>query len=298
MDEKFLRLLNGNENLYPKVLEQKFPRVFNRIIELWHSPDIDDYFTDLMMDTREGTRQGFPPDAASEIFSLSTVHTKLLEQAQQDAVGGNPWDNVAESKKEAIEQQGYQFSPRGFLKSAESGNRNAVLLFLSSGMDIDTRDERGWTPLMVSIFNSREEIAILLIRSGANVHAKGTDGYGPTHWAAFQGFSDVIKLLIEKHADVNAQSNHGITPLLQAATRGHRRVVEQLLAGGARVNLASDEGWAPLHKAAANGHVEIVKLLLAKKADCNLALPSGLRALDLAAKNKHAAIVAMLSVNN
>jgi uncharacterized protein len=64
-------------------------------------------------------------------------------------------------------------------------------LCLSSGVDIDTRDEHGSTPLMISTFNGKEEVATLLIRSGADVHAQDTMGYGPLHWAAFNGYSSV-----------------------------------------------------------------------------------------------------------
>jgi ankyrin repeat protein len=297
MNEKLLYLLNGHEELYPLNLEEKFSRVLNRIVDLWDTQEIDDYFNDLMIDTRGGTRQGFPPEVASEIFALNMVHAKLREQQQQIAAGANPWNNVEAAKKAAVEQQGYAFSPAGFVKSAEKGDSKAVLLFLSSGVDIDTRDEHGWTPLMVSTFNGKEEVAILLIRSGADVHAKDTAGYGPMHWAAFNGYSNVVKLLIEKHAKVNACSNHGWTPLLQAATRGHLLTAGQLIAGGADVNLASNDGWTPLHKAAANGHTQVVKLLLAKGAHRGKEYQDGITPLALAVKNKHEDIVALLTSN-
>lgn len=297
MDEKLLSLLEGQKRLYPVNLEEKFPRVVSRIIELWDSKEIDNYFTDLMIDNRGGARQGFPPAVVSEIFALSLAHAKLREQAQKRQAGGNPWDDVEVSKKAVIEQQGYKFSPRGFIQSAEKGDRNAVLLFLGSGVDIDTCDERGWTPLMVSSFNGREEVAILLIQRGANVHAKDTAGYGPLHWAAFNGYSTVVKLLLEKRANVNAQSNHGWTPLLQAATRGHLQAAEQLIAGGANVNLASNDGWTPLHKAAANGHTSMVKLLLAKGADRSMEYQDGTTPLALATKNKHGDIAALLNAS-
>ena len=290
-NEKLLHLLNGHEKLYPTNLEEKYLRVFNRIIELWDSKEIDEYFNELLMDTRNGTRQGFPHDVASEIFALSVAHAKLREQKIK--ASGNPWDDVDASK--AVEQQGYAFSPKGFVKSAEKGDSSAVLVFLSSGVDIDTRDERGWTPLMISTFNGREEVATLLIQNGADVNAKDTAGYGPLHWAAFNGYNSVVKLLIEKRAHVNERSNHGWTPLLQAATRGHLTTVEQLIAAGADVNLSSDDGWTPLHKAAANGHTEVVKLLLAKGALRNPEYRDGTTPLTLATKNKHADIVALLT---
>ena len=296
MDKKLLHRLNGREDIYPKNLEQKFLRVLNRIVELWDSPEIDDYFTDLLVD-RRGGRQGFPPEIASELFTLSQFHAKLRSQEQQSPDTSSPWGDVEDSKKTAIVQQGYDFSPKGFLQSAEKGNLNAVALFLSSGVDIDTRDERGWTPLMVSSFNGNEEIALLLIRSCANIHARDTGGYGSLHWAAFNGYGNVVKLLIEKGADTNSLSNHGWTPLLQAATRGHLLAAEQLIAGGADVNLASNDGWTPLHKAAANGHTEMVKLLLAKGANRNAEYPNGITPLTLATKNKHDGIVALLTTS-
>ncbi len=297
MNEKLLRLLGGKEKLYPKNLEKQYPRVVNRIINLWHSREIDDYFTELMLDNRASTREGFPPEVASEIFSLSLVNTKLRSQKQQGAAGVNPWDDVEASKKAAIEQQGYAFSPRGFIQSAEKGDRNAVALFLSSGVDIDTRDEHRWTPLMVSTLNGKEEVAIFLIRSGADVRAKNKEGYGPLHCAAFNGYSNIVKLLVEKRANVNGRSNHGWTPLLQAAIRGHLLTAGQLIAGGADVNLASNDGWTPLHKAAANGHTEVVKLLLAKGADRGIEYHNGTTPLTLATKNKHEEIVALLTAN-
>lgn len=296
MNEKLLHRLNDSVDIYPKNLEQQYQRVLNRIIELWDSPEIDGYFTDLLVDSR-GDRQGFPPEVSSELFKLSQFHAKLRSQEQQPAAVSNPWGEVEDSKRTAILQQGYDFSPEGFLQSAEKGNLAAVALFLSSGVDIDTRDERGWTPLMVSSFNGNEEIALLLIRSCADIHAKDAGGYGSLHWAAFNGYGNVVKLLIGKGANTNECSNYGWTPLLQAATRGHLIAAEQLIAGGADVNLTSNDGWTPLHKAAANGHTEMVRLLLAKGANRNAEYTNGITPLALATKNKYDRIAALLTAS-
>lgn len=298
MNEKLLNLLSGQEELYPLHLEEKYLRILTRIVELWDSKEIDDYFNDLTIDNRGGTRQGFPPEVASEIFALSMAHAKIRRQHSQATAGATPWDEVKASKKAVVEQQGYAFSPQGFVQSAEKGDYSAVVAFLSSGVDINARDEHGWTPLMVSTFNGKEKVALLLIRSGADVRAKDAAGYGPLHWAAFNGYSNVVKLLIEKRAPVNGRSNHGWTPLLQAASRGHLLTVGQLLAAGAEVNLPSNDGWTALHKAAANGHTEVVKLLLAKGAIRDAEYQDGTTPLKLALKNKHSEIVALLNTAN
>ena len=53
MNEKVLQILGGNESRYPHKLELQFPRVLEKILELWGTPAMDPYFHELMMDTRE-----------------------------------------------------------------------------------------------------------------------------------------------------------------------------------------------------------------------------------------------------
>lgn len=291
MNEIMLKLVMGKDNLYPRALEQQFPRIVNKIIELWDTPQMEAYFLDLMVDKRGG-RQGFPGVVATEIYYLSQVYdrTRKLEKGKDV----NPWAHLNLNKQQEIAGKGYQYSAQGFLKSAEAGDKSAILLFLESGIDINTRDERGWTPLMISSFNGNEEIAELLIRSGADVHAKDNAGYGPIHWAAFNGFDKVIKLLLGKGANPNAQSNFGWTPVMQAATRGHLAAVKQMIDGRADVNLASKDGWTALHKATSNGHVDVVKLLLTAGANPDLKYQDGSTALSIATKNRNDALIALL----
>ena len=290
MDARLLRILNNREQNYPHALEKQFPRVFGQIMALWDTPEIDALFSELMV-TKRSDRQGFPSDVASDIIYLSMVHTRQSGRKQVDDL----WGHVSEKIKNEIEQHGVPFSPQGFIKAAESGKRDVIALFLSSGANVDTYDDRLWTPLMISSFNGDEETAKLLIRSGANIHHRDGAGYTPLHWAAFNGFSKVVQMLLSKHADVNARSNHGWTPLLQAATRGHLSVSFMLIESGADVNAASNDGWTSLHKAAANGHVPEVKLLLSKGARAEAKYKDGTTALDLAMKSKHEQIVALLS---
>ena len=297
MDEKILRMLEGRKDLYPKNLEQQFLRVLNRIVDLWQSPEIDAYFTDLLIDSR-GNRQGFPPEIVSELFILSQFSSSLRSREQQLNSAYNPWEEVEYSKRTAIMQEGYDFSPKGFLQSAEKGNLNAVTLFLNCGISVDTRDTRGWTPLIASSFHGHAKVANLLIRKYANVHAQDTGGYGSLHWAALNGYDDVVKLLIEKGADVNALSNYGWTPLLQTASRGHLSIAIYLINSGANVNLATQDGWTPLHKAVANGHIAMVQFLLAKGAVRDAKYQDGTTPLGLAIKNKYSEIVALLTSSN
>jgi ankyrin repeat protein len=290
MDPRLLRILNNREQNYPHQLEKQYPRVLKKIMANWDSPDIDAIFIDFMVNGR-GDRKGFPSEVASDIIYLSMVHTRQYGSENS----GNSWAHVSETFKHEIEQHGVLFSVGGFIKATEAGRHDLVALFLSSGADIDTYDDRLWTPLMIAAFNGNEKLTRLLIKSGASIHHKDNAGYTPLHWASFNGFAKVVKLLLTDDADVNVRSNYGWTPLLQAATRGHLSVSFMLIEKEADVNATSNDGWTPLLKATANGHVPEVMLLLSKGANANAKYSDGTTALDIAIKNKHKGLIAVLS---
>lgn len=290
MNEKILHLLNGQTALYPHVLEQQFPRVLEKILQMWGKPALEAFLNELMMDSRGGQRQGFPKEAASEILRLSLFSEQQRKRADQDV-----WGNISEKQRQGIEELGFPFTPQGFMQASEAGHTRAIQMFLNSGASLESRDERNWTPLMISSFNGKEAVAFLLIQSGARIDTKDSNGYSPIHWAAFNGFSNVVGLLIRSGANPNALSNFGWTPLMQAATRGHILASAQLIAGGAQVNTISQDNWTALHKAAANGHTDLVRLLLSKGADPAVEYQDGCTAITLATKGKHEEIIAMLS---
>ncbi|MBI3902288.1 MAG: ankyrin repeat domain-containing protein [Nitrosomonadales bacterium] len=290
MNEKILEMIQGEESAYPHELEAHYARVMNKIIELWGTHRIEEYFLDLMVDKR-GDRQGFPPKVVADIFRLSQIHERThgtLKPVSQD-----PWTKMAVRELMESAPQ-YAYTPLEFLKAVEMGNSATIGRFLSRGTNLEVRDERGWSPLMIAAANGNEEIAALLLRSGADVRATDNAGYTPLHWAAFNGHDKVVKLLIEQGSDPNALSNFGWSSLMQAATRGHCAAAELLIKGGADVNLSNTEGWTALLKATANGHVRMVMLLLAMGADPNLRHQDGSTALSIASKGKNETLIATL----
>ena len=80
MNEELLQLLDGQVERYPYALDHQFPRIVNKIVTLWGEPEAETYFSELLMDSRGGTRQGFPPEVASDIFNLSMYHASLLNR--------------------------------------------------------------------------------------------------------------------------------------------------------------------------------------------------------------------------
>lgn len=71
----------------PRGLAIHYPRIFNKIAELWNRPLLcEKYLDELLMDER-GTRQGFPPDVAAELTVLKT-HFNATANTQHFGVWG------------------------------------------------------------------------------------------------------------------------------------------------------------------------------------------------------------------
>ncbi|MBK1678798.1 hypothetical protein [Rhodocyclus tenuis] len=84
--EKMHEHLAENADAYPLQLEQRFPQILARLVELWGTADLDHYLNSLMVADRSD-RQGFPSDAAREIFRLSVIHGALGLAAKPSGTG-------------------------------------------------------------------------------------------------------------------------------------------------------------------------------------------------------------------
>jgi hypothetical protein len=74
--------------LRPVELAKTYPRIANRIADLWKRPSrCDAYFQTLMLDSR-GRRQGFPPAVAMEISTLVAHYAKVYPYRH------SIWDDV------------------------------------------------------------------------------------------------------------------------------------------------------------------------------------------------------------
>lgn len=280
--------MRGFEDRYPHKLDALYPRIVNKIVELWRDPEsLEAYFQELMIaDHHE--RQGFPLEVASELFSLNSAYEKIAALAKAD---GDGWGNEVEKPQDGL---GGSRNSETFFKSLANGNAKEVIMLLDSGIDLEQRDQRGWTPVMIAAFEGTEEMALLLIQRGANVFAKDKKGYTPIHFAAYRNFARVVAQLLQMNIDPDAQSDSGTTPLVQAAARGNTEVVEQLLKADASPNLANNEGWTPLHKAVANRHLPAVAALMKFKADPHALHSSGATPLAIAREKGFKDILALL----
>ena len=87
-----------------------------------------------------------------------------------------------------------------------------VIWLVEQGLDINTPDYYGATPLYRQAILGRDTVKLLL-ELGADIGKPNTYGESPLHVAAEFFHPKTVKLLIDKGADVNAKNDMGRTPL-------------------------------------------------------------------------------------
>ncbi|EWZ48991.1 hypothetical protein FOZG_04455 [Fusarium oxysporum Fo47] len=108
-----------------------------------------------------------------------------------------------------------------------------------------------------------EVVKLLLEKEGVDPDSKDDFGRTPLSRAAQNGYEEVVKLLLEKDGvDSDSNDNDDVTPLSWAARYGHVGVAELLIARGAKYNSKDKSGHMPLWWATENLHSTVVKLLL------------------------------------
>jgi ankyrin repeat protein len=173
------------------------------------------------------------------------------------------------------------------------------LLLAKDGVDPDSEDNDGWTPLSRAADNGREAVVKLLLATNrVDPDSKGIDGRTPLSLAATKGYETVIKLLLATNrVDPDSKAKDGRTPLMYAALGGHEAVVKLLLARN-DVNPDSkhtETSHTPLSIAAAKGHKAVIKLLLAtNRVDPDSRAKNGRTPLAYAALEGHEAVVNLL----
>ncbi|MHC4538871.1 MAG: ankyrin repeat domain-containing protein [Planctomycetota bacterium] len=163
---------------------------------------------------------------------------------------------------------------------------DAVEFLINNGADVNTRDEQGYVPLVHALWTLDSDIVKLLLEKGVDVQANDTSGYTPLHWAVMIGSKELTELILDAGGDVNAKSRTGETPL-DLAKQGGPEIVELLRKHGAK------EYDRELLQAAADGDAEKVKLLLSEGADLNVRDWRG-TALHVAAQNNRTLVANLL----
>lgn len=191
------------------------------------------------------------------------------------------------------------------------GHADIVKLLIDNDIQLNVRDEDGWTPLdsasgpwspqltgivdwlsdyterefdVGEIQSARPQVAAMLRKSGAKMSAQlGKAPAGSLAEASKAGDNKAIEDFLEAGGSPNKPDKDGTSPLSWAAMAGHEEAVALLLDKGANVDQTNGDGSTSLHGAAFLGNTKVVEVLLKNEADVNARNHKGETPLDTVA---------------
>lgn len=166
------------------------------------------------------------------------------------------------SSKKALDLKGAL--DRALLRYAKEGNHMPLEVLINLGVDVETKDEEGQTPLMWACKMEHAEILELLINAGANVNAKNKLGQTPLMLALANAKSKEL-LKIKNFLATALQNNTVIwarNALFYALHHPSPELLNILLKNGALTNETDNLGNTVLHSAADRDLPEIAQLFL------------------------------------
>src|SRR5689334_1293901 len=131
--------------------------------------------------------------------------------------------------------------------------------------DVNAKDAKGWTALMLAIRVAEPSFVKALLKKGAEVNIKTKDETTPliltTRTADEEVGVEIAKMLIEHKADINAKGWEGSTALMSAAANGKLKLLKLLLQNGARLNDEDDHHATALTYAMHGKQQEVLSFL-------------------------------------
>ncbi len=134
----------------------------------------------------------------------------------------------------------------------------ADMLLDQPALDVNAANKVGETPLMMAALKGRIDVMKRLIERGARIHQPG---WSPIHYAASGEEPKAVALLLDRGAPVDALAGGGVTPLMMAAMYGSEGGVDLLLARGADRSLRNAKGETAADRAAKAGRDALAKKL-------------------------------------
>ena len=156
-----------------------------------------------------------------------------------------------------------QYLQSGLKYASRIGNREMVLLVLESypALDLNTKDWRGQTPLLLAILKPDVPTARLLLRRGARQDIPDNEGRLPLLVAAENGFDTLVREMLKAKGNPDVKDEKEDTALCLAAAKGHEKVVKALLDGGADREIGNRYGDTAIDLAEEKGFKKVIQVL-------------------------------------
>ena len=155
-----------------------------------------------------------------------------------------------------------RLQPWDIFDACRIGNLQQVTELIALQADIvNLKDDKGFTPLILAVYNNQPAIVDYLLANGADTDAVDAAGNTALMGVCFKGYNEMATKLIEAGASLNKQNMQGATALTFATSFNHLQIVELLLRSGANAALPDLRGKIPLDHARVQENWEMFDLI-------------------------------------
>jgi hypothetical protein len=176
---------------------------------------------------------------------------------------------IVEHPEHVNARGGNQETPMHAAFRVEAEHANILSLLTEHGADLEggCRVLNGRTPLNRAAWYGRLEIGQCLLDCGANINSRDNSGFTSLMLVVREGHVGFARMLLERGAEIDAQNSVSETALHFSAQHGYTQAVQLLLEHGADVSVRNYSGRTPSELASSSGHQEIVELIVAYGAE-------------------------------
>ncbi|MCP4696239.1 MAG: PQQ-binding-like beta-propeller repeat protein [Gammaproteobacteria bacterium] len=155
------------------------------------------------------------------------------------------------------------------IEAAAAGDLTTVKEQLAQGLEVDSADKNGITPLLAASLRGRETMVAYLLKKGATVDQASKKGVTPLSMATFSGSLEVVRRLLDHGAAVKPPKAEGVDSLLMAVMNNRLSILNLFLERGADGQRYYPNGQSLLMVAAKHSETALLARLLEEKADIN-----------------------------
>ena len=98
------------------------------------------------------------------------------------------------------------------IEASKRGDIEQVTLLLEQGVDVNIKNEHGFTSLHLACWEKQLEIVKILLKAGANMSVQTEQGNAPLHIISWKEHPEIVKLLLEAGANTQIMNNDGQKP--------------------------------------------------------------------------------------
>jgi hypothetical protein len=233
----------------------------------------------------------------------------LFEEERKNRINGNFVDitslethrkKLCEELDLTQEEKLNQLHAILFTRIARNDDLAIKQILVATPILINSKDHRGFTPLMLACEEENLKIINLLLSYGANTETVNDDQETPLIWSVMGRNTKITATLLAHGASLSAKNNNNENSLFIASYMGQTAIAKLLLENGATnfIDQPNHKGKTALMCAAKNGNLAITKLLLEAGAKTSLKDYKGQTALTIANNQNYPLTAELITQTN